>query len=45
MKDPVCGMEVLASSKFRSAYKNKEYFFCSSSCKEKFDKEPKNYAK
>ena len=45
MKDPICGMEVDKNSKFRSYYKGRTYAFCSSSCKEKFDKNPRGYVK
>jgi YHS domain-containing protein len=44
MKDPICGMEV-QDTKFNSAYKGKQYNFCSSRCKETFDKSPDKYAK
>ncbi|MCL4365162.1 MAG: YHS domain-containing protein [Candidatus Marsarchaeota archaeon] len=44
MKDPVCGMEAGGSSRFRSNYKGKTFFFCSESCKDRFDKEPDSYA-
>ncbi|MCW6160669.1 MAG: YHS domain-containing protein [Candidatus Micrarchaeales archaeon] len=44
MKDPVCGMEV-KDAKFKSTYDGAGYEFCSSACKEKFDKDPKRYAK
>jgi Cu(I)/Ag(I) efflux system membrane fusion protein len=45
VSDPVCGMEldpVKAAGK--SEYKGKTYYFCSKSCKETFDKDPKKYA-
>ncbi len=45
MKDPVCGMEVGESSKFKSSYKGKRYAFCSANCKQNFDKKPDGYAK
>ncbi len=44
MKDPICGMETDKSSKFKSTYKGKVYYLCSSSCKQKFDKNPETYA-
>ena len=41
-KDPICGMNVdEKSAKFKSIYKDKTYYFCSSSCKEDFDKNTK----
>ena len=37
-KDPVCKMEVdEKEAKFSTTYKNKTYYFCSGSCKERFD--------
>ncbi|MGC8651937.1 MAG: YHS domain-containing protein [Candidatus Micrarchaeia archaeon] len=43
MKDLVCQMEVDKNSKFKSNYKGKTFYFCSASCKQKFDKEPETY--
>ncbi len=44
-KDPICGMTVkTADAKYMSAYQGKNYYFCSESCKQKFDKEPAKYA-
>src|SRR5450759_3465889 len=43
--DPVCGMtseEKDAAATF--VYKEKTYPFCSTSCKEKFEKDPETYA-
>lgn len=46
-KDPACGMEVdvaKARAAGRTAhYQGRSYFFCSSSCKEKFEKDPERY--
>ena len=40
-KDPVCGMTVdPASATLRSEHDRRTYYFCSRSCKEKFDREP-----
>jgi YHS domain-containing protein len=37
-KDPVCKMEVdEKETKFSTTYKNKTYYFCSESCKKRFD--------
>jgi YHS domain-containing protein len=37
--DPVCGMEVdPAKAKYKTLYKGKVYYFCSSMCKEEFEK-------
>jgi len=32
------------TARFTSEYLNKKYYFCSSSCKNSFDKDPKKYA-
>ncbi len=45
MKDPICGMEVGKDSKFKSNYKGKDYYFCSASCKQSFDKSPEKHVK
>lgn len=43
-KDPICGMEIDPNrSKFQSTHKGREYFFCSSYCRETFDKDPEKY--
>ena len=44
-KDPTCGMEVDPATAPKSEYKGKNYYFCSASCKETFDKEPEKYVK
>ena len=45
-KDPVCGMEVdEKKTKFNMTYKNKTYYFCAKSCKEKFDNTLNNLKK
>jgi len=43
LKDPVCGMSVTANSHFHSAHNAVQYFFCSESCKKKFQGEPLKY--
>ena len=45
-KDPVCGMEVRPGQAVggTSEYEGKTYNFCSSECKAKFDKNPKQFA-
>lgn len=44
--DPVCKMEVdTAKTKYKSDYKGKTYYFCSESCKKKFDQNPASYVK
>jgi Cu+-exporting ATPase len=46
LTDPVCGMEIdAASATGRSEHAGERYFFCSSSCKQKFDREPAKYAR
>ena len=43
-KDPVCGMAVDAKkAAATSTYKGKTYYFCSQSCKERFDQSPEKY--
>ncbi len=46
VKDPVCGMTIEDKEAVgTSTYQGKTYSFCSTSCKEKFDKDPGAYAK
>jgi YHS domain-containing protein len=45
MKDPICGMNVTETSKYKTVYEGKTYYFCSNSCKIEFDKNPKKYTK
>jgi YHS domain-containing protein/ferredoxin len=35
--DPICKKMVDEKTEFKSVYKNKEHFFCSENCKNKFD--------
>ena len=45
-KDVVCGMQVdPARAAGSSEYGGKTYYFCSKSCKTKFDADPTQYAK
>ncbi|MCP8308635.1 MAG: YHS domain-containing protein [archaeon] len=45
-KDPVCGMSVdEKKTKYKSDYKGKTYYFCSTTCKSAFDKSPGKYVK
>ncbi len=45
-KDPVCGMEVdPEKTQYKSIYKGKVYYFCSSMCKREFEKNPEHYLK
>jgi YHS domain-containing protein len=42
--DPVCGMEVdPAKAGHKSVHGGRSYFFCSASCKAKFDENPSKY--
>jgi YHS domain-containing protein len=44
--DPVCKMQVDENKAAgKSEYNGKTYFFCAASCKTKFDRDPKQYAK
>ena len=44
-KDPVCGMEVQPNQAApKSEQGGQTYYFCSTSCKQKFDQNPKQYA-
>lgn len=43
-KDPVCGMQVEeAEAAGRSQHDGETYYFCSTSCKERFDQSPSDY--
>ena len=45
-RDVVCGMQVEPSKAAgTSEYKGQTYYFCSKSCKTKFDAEPARFAK
>jgi YHS domain-containing protein len=44
--DPICKMEVdEKTSKFKSEYKEKTYYFCAPGCKKEFDNNPEKYTK
>ncbi len=44
-KDTVCGMQVNETkATVTTDYKGKTFYFCGSSCKDKFVKEPQKYA-
>jgi YHS domain-containing protein len=44
VKDPVCGMDVdVVTAAGRTEYKGQEYFFCGTTCQEKFDAHPDQY--
>jgi Cu+-exporting ATPase len=45
-RDVVCGMQVdPAKAAGSSTYEGKTFYFCSASCKAKFDANPKQYVK
>ena len=45
LRDPVCNMRVTAGTAAgTSVYNGMTYYFCSASCKQAFDKNPKQYA-
>jgi len=41
--DPVCKMEVDESDAEERNFSGKDYYFCSSDCARKFDKDPQEY--
>ena len=45
-RDVVCGMQIdPAKAAGSSVHEGKTYYFCSQSCKSKFDQNPKQYVK
>lgn len=45
VKDPVCGMEFeKEKAAARQTYENNTYYFCSTSCHDKFKTAPQKYA-
>ena len=42
-KDPVCGMTVKPDSPHRATHAEREYRFCSASCRDKFKRDPQKY--
>ena len=43
--DPVCGMQVNEQTATeKSDYQGKDFYFCSATCKQQFDKNPQQYA-
>ncbi len=45
-KDTVCGMEVNEkTTQYKAEFQGKTYYFCSSTCKSTFEKDPTSYAK
>lgn len=46
VKDPVCGMEIdKAKAAANRGYESKTYYFCSTSCRDKFNAAPRDYSK
>jgi Cu+-exporting ATPase len=46
VKDSVCGMQVDENTATATSdYKEQTYYFCSTSCKERFEKDPEQYVK
>jgi Cu(I)/Ag(I) efflux system membrane fusion protein len=47
-KDPICGMDVeegeAKAAERTSEFRGKKYYFCSDSCKQRFEKDPARYA-
>ncbi len=41
--DPICGMDVDESAPLKTEFEGKTYYFCSTVCKNAFDKEPHRY--
>lgn len=45
VKDPVCGMTIEdTEAAATSSYDGNTYYFCSASCKERFEKNPQAFA-
>lgn len=43
-RDPVCGMEVVAgNAKAATVFRGRTYYFCSTSCRDKFEAAPTTY--
>lgn len=44
--DPVCGMKVdEATAEATTEHNGKEFYFCSDTCKQKFERNPDQYAR
>lgn len=43
-KDPVCGMTVETASAKSSLYQGRAFYFCSTTCRDKFEAAPDRYA-
>jgi len=44
-RDPVCGMHVDPTTPFTAEYRDRNYYFCSESCRHQFEHEPKRFAR
>ena len=45
VRDPVCGMEINAQrAAALSEYQGETYYFCSTECKQEFDRNPQRFA-
>lgn len=45
IKDPVCGMQVdTDKTQYKTEHGGKQYAFCCQECKNKFEKDPKEYS-
>ncbi len=44
-KDVICGMGVDEKKALESFYNGKTYYFCSTTCKQTFDRNPKKFVK
>ena len=42
-RDPVCGMNVDVPTSYSEAVGGRTYYFCSESCRQKFDEDPEKY--
>jgi len=41
--DIVCGMDISTDTEFKTIKSDKTYYFCSTNCQEKFEKDPHAY--
>ncbi len=44
LRDPVCGMSMTAATAKSAVYRDRTYYFCSSTCREKFEAAPAQYS-
>ncbi|MCL4344905.1 MAG: YHS domain-containing protein [Candidatus Thermoplasmatota archaeon] len=43
--DVICGMKVKESTPYKSEFQGNTFYFCCSSCKAEFDKNPLKYSR